>query len=358
MEADSAAADASSPPSASASAGQIGASLLLSLLVLAAIGYVTFDPDTFRQTLRHAQPLLLLAAAGAAALHIGLGGWRLSYVSHGRLSVASGTRGHLAWFFFSNVTPTVVGGGPISAFYIARDEDFPVGRAAALVLFCMLLNQLWFALAIPGLLGANLVVDVLPDAGGAWGRWSLLLCLGGLFLWASVFAYFTLVRPRYLVELVDWCLRWPYLRRFRTRGLREMRSYFRRAKRLGTQPVSFYGRGFLLTALMWLARYAVAVLIVRSLYAADALVLFLRTAAMLLVGLIMPTPGGSGGIEGLFVLFLGPLMSEALIAPTLLLWRLLDYYLFIALGAYLFLHQLQRRRSGEPPAVHSGSPSP
>ncbi|MCS3863428.1 hypothetical protein GGP86_003227, partial [Salinibacter ruber] len=34
---------------------------------------------------------------------------------------------------------------------------------------------------------------------------------------------------------------------------------------------------------------------------------------------------------------------------TLLTWRLLGYYLFIALGAYLFLHQLHQRRADRAP---------
>jgi uncharacterized protein (TIRG00374 family) len=105
--------------------------------------------------------------------------------------------------------------------------------------------------------------------------------------------------------------------------------------------VSFYGRGFLLTALLWLSRYAVIFFIVRSLHLADSVLLFLRSAATLLVGLIVLTPGGSGGLEGVYVLFIGPLMPKALMAPTLFLWRMVDFYLFIALGSYLFFRYIQ-----------------
>lgn len=318
----------------------IAGSVFLSLLVLGIIGYFTFDAASFRQTLTQAQPLLLVAAGGAALARIGFGGWRLSYVSQGILDFRSGTRGQLAWYFFSNITPTVIGGGPVATFYIARDVDIPIGKSAAYIFFCMLLNQLWFVAAIPVLIGASAYVDLIPDAAGQWGVWSLLLVLVALFLWGVAYAYFTLVRPRRLVQLADWCLQWPLLRRFRERGMQEMRSYFRSAKRLGTQSPGFYVRGFVLTALIWLSRYLLVFLIVRSMHAADALLLFLRSAAMMLVGLLMPTPGGSGGLEGLYALFIGPLMPETLMAPTLLLWRLLGYYLFIALGSYLFLHEL------------------
>ena len=51
---------------------------------------------------------------------------------------------------------------------------------------------------------------------------------------------------------------------------------------------------------------------------------------------IIPTPGGAGGIEGLYVLFLGPMMPTALVAPTLFMWRFFGYYIFVAMGAFLF----------------------
>ncbi len=331
----------------------VGGSVLLSLLALGLVGYVTFDPQAFRNTLRYAQPWLLAGAVVMALTRIGFGGWRLSYVSQGRIDCAGGMRGQLAWYFFANVTPTLIGGAPVATFYVAHDEDLPIGEAGALMFFCMLLNWFWFLTAIPILIGAGAVVDLLPDVAGTWGNWTLFAYLGVLFVWGLGLTYFVLLRPRHLVALADWLFRLPVLRRFRDRGMQEMRSYFRRAKRLGTQPASFYGWGFLQTALLWLARYAVIVCIVRSLHAADAVLLFLRSAATLLVALVLPTPGGSGGLEGLYALFIGPLMPKVLMAPTLLLWRLLDYYLFIALGAYLFLH-LVGPRSARCPSRDAG----
>ena len=332
-------------PQASGSTRNIVVSLLLSALVLAAVGALTFDATAFGRLLQHLRPGLLLAAVLVAFARIGLGGWRLSQVSEGRLSLWSGTRGQLAWDFFSSVTPSVVGGGPVAAFYVARDEDLAVGTSAAFLFFCVLLDQLWFLVAIPLLGLSTFAIDLLPSAAGAVGMWSLLAYFGGLLLWSALYAYATLVRPRLLVAMADWCVRWPYLRRFRETVMPEMRSYFRRARHLGSRPPAFYAYGFSLTALIWTARYALVFFIVRSVHAADGTLLFARSAAMMLVGLIMPTPGGSGGLEGLYALFIGPLMPEALLAPTLLTWRLLGYYLFIALGAHLFLHQLHQRRA-------------
>jgi len=333
--------EASSQPASSVSVRYIVTSVGLSFLALFVIGYFTFDPQAFRKTLSHAHPWMLGAALLASLVRIGFGGWRLSYVSQGRLNLASGIRGQLAWRFFANVTPTLIGGAPVATFYVAEDEDIPVGESAAFMFFCLILNWFWFLTTIPILVGASFSVELLPSIAGTWGFRTLIVYFVALFAWGIGLTYFMLVRPRHLAILVDWGLQFPLLRRFRERGMREMRSYFRSAKRLGKQSVSFYGWGFLLTALLWISRYAIIFFIVRSFHAAETALLFLRSAAVLLVALILPTPGGSGGLEGLYALFIGPLMPKALMAPTLFLWRVLDFYLFIALGAYLFLHYIQ-----------------
>ena len=46
-------------------------------------------------------------------------------------------------------------------------------------------------------------------------------------------------------------------------------------------------------------------------------------------------------------------MPQSLVAPTLLVWRLLSYYLFIFVGIYIAIQYVQRRvtaRSAEPVA--------
>ena len=56
---------------------------------------------------------------------------------------------------------------------------------------------------------------------------------------------------------------------------------------------------------------------------------------MNLAFLVVPTPGGSGGVEGLFVLFQGPLITrEGFIGLALFLWRIISYYITIAAGMF------------------------
>ncbi len=327
----------SAAPASGLRLGPLAASLALSGAVLAGIGYYTFDAAAFRQMLRHVSPGLLAAALGALVARVALGGWRLSFISQGRLSLREGVRGQLAWDFFSNVTPSAIGGGPAATLYIARQRGLTVGETSAFMLFAMLMDQLWFAFVIPILIAATFFVDLIPEAAGAVGRWTFVVYFVVMLGWAGLFAYATLFRPALLEALAERLFGWRPLRRFRGRVMEEMRTLSRRAQGLRAETPRFYAIGFLLTAGAWAARYLLVVLLVLSVYPAfDLLLGTLRTAALLMGGMAMPTPGGSGGLEGLYALLLGPLMPKALVAPTLLTWRFLGYYLFIALGGYLF----------------------
>lgn len=335
--------------------------VLLSLLVLGVIGYFTFDPSTLRALPRLFNPWLLGLAAGMTAAQLLLGGWRLNHVAHGRLGFAGSVRAQLAWHFFSNVTPSAIGGGPIAALYIARDqENITVGEATAFMLFTMLLDQFWSIVLIPALLIGALYIDIIPSAAGVVGTWTLAACFVGLLIWSVLFAYTVLFRPDLLHHLADRLFSLKLLRRFRERVLREMSQLGRRARTLRAQSFSFYLKGFLLTAGVWVARYALVLFVMWSVHLDFSKGLaFLRAAAMMLVSLVMPTPGGSGGLEGLYALFMGPLLPNALMAPTLLIWRFLGYYIFIALGVYLSAHHAQKAiRRHQAPAIGSdGAPA-
>lgn len=318
-------------------------SLGLSLAVLGGIGYYTFDLAAFRHMLGAFNPLLLGAALGTLVLRVFFGAWRLQYVSGGRLSLMHGLRGQLAWDFFSNITPSAVGGGPFATVYIARDRGIAVGEASAVMLFTMLLDQLWMALTVPLLLGAALWLDVFPASIGRIGTGAFVAYFVGLLAWVVGFGYLVLFRPDLIQRLVDGLFRLRPLRRFRGRVVRELQQLRLQAQLLRGQPLRFHLAGFALTMGTWLSRYLLVVFVVWGVYPElDKTLALLRGVALTLGSLLLPTPGGSGGLEGLYALFIGPLMPATLMAPTLFLWRFLGYYLFIALGVALWMHGVHR----------------
>jgi uncharacterized protein (TIRG00374 family) len=272
-----------------------------------------------------------------------LGGARFRFISGGRLNLAEGVRGQLAWDFLSNLTPTAIGGGPVAIVYLARDQGISMGEASAFMLFSMVLDQLWFALSIPLLLGASSFFNVFPDVAGGVGHWTFFAVFAGMLAWAVLFSYAILFRPQLLRRLAGRVFSLRPLRRFRHRVVREATRFSERAHRMREQSARFYAKSFLLTIGVWLGRYLLAVVVIWSVYPAlDVVLATLRSAVLHMGGLLMPTPGGAGGVEGLYALLLGPLMPEALMAPTLLAWRFLGYYVFVLLGVYLSFHQTRR----------------
>lgn len=319
--------------------------VLLSLAALGVVGYFTFDLAAFRDALGRLDPWFLAAAVATVVVRVGAGGWRLDYLSRGRLGLRAGVRSQIAWDFFAYVTPSTVGGGPFASVFIARDREMPLGEATSVILFAMLLDQVSLALTIPVLLACAAFVDVFPAALGTVGAGALGLFFLGYTAWVLVFAYGTLIRPQVLTWLVGGVLRIRWLRRFKGRALRVLSDLQQRSAMLRTQPLRFYAKGFGLTLVPWISRYLLAVFVIRSVYSgADELLIFLRAAALNLGTLALPTPGGAGGAEGLYLLFFGPdVMPSALVAPTLLVWRLLSYYVFILAGLVITMRHVQKR---------------
>lgn len=317
--------------------------VILSLGVLGVIIYLTYEPGIFQRFLQALNPWLLSLAFLMVLARILIGAYRLKYVAHGHLSFSSALKGQLVWEFLSSVTPTIVGGAPVAAVYIASIQGITVGETTAIMLFSMILDQIWFALSIPILLISSLYIDVYPEALGPVGRGMLTLFFLGLMGWVLLFSYTTIIKPELLQKLMIRIFRLKWLRRFKQRIEIEMELLRSRAALIRSQPPRFFIIGFLLSVATWMSRYLILLFLVWSVYPAlPKLQFLLRTMAMMLTALVMPTPGGAGGIEGLYALFLGPLMPRGMVGPTLLLWRLMTYYLFIAIGLFLTTHQVNR----------------
>jgi len=318
-------------------------SVLLSSIVLVIVLFVNYERGQLSEIARTFSPWFMLGALALALSRIVIGGFRLAYISHFRIRLGPAMRGQLAWDFFSSVTPSVIGGGPLAAIYIAKNQGIPVGESTAFLLYAMLLDQLFFALTVPVLLISSLYLPVFPASIGMAGTATMVGIFCVLLLWVGLFGYTTLVKTSVLGTISDKVFRLKWLSRFRERVATEMIGLESRASIIRSQPFSFFFVGFLITLLAWAVRYAVVLFAIWSIYTSvDWVLVLLRNAAMTLAGLVMPTPGGSGGIEGLYVIFIAPLLPKAAVAPTMLLWRTLAYFLYLFLGMWFTLREIQK----------------
>ncbi|NND70747.1 MAG: flippase-like domain-containing protein [Rhodothermales bacterium] len=318
-------------------------SVCLSVATFIIVILITYEPGALRSIADSFHPFVLLLAAGTVFLRIAIGAFRLRYISHRTIRFRTAVRGQIAWDFFSSVTPSVIGGGPLAALYISKNQKIPVGIATACLLYAMFLDQLFFALTVPALFVASLYLPVFPKSIGAIGAATLATYFTAILIWVMAFGYLTLVRPDLFARLTRWVFRFKLLSRFKSKIDSALDELQGRAEIIRKEKWPFFVNGFAITILTWAARYLLIVLVIVSVFPqVDVLMVVIRNAMMTLGSLILPTPGGSGGIEGLYAIFIGSLIPKATVAPTLIAWRFLGYYMFILMGAYITLHQVQK----------------
>ena len=331
--------------------------VVLSLGALGVVLWATYEPGAFTAVRSTFRPGVLGLAVVALLVQIGAGGMRLRHVSAGSFSVVGGLRSQLTWDFMSAVTPSAMGGAPFAAFFIARENGVAYGQVTAVMLFTMLMDQLWFATLIVVLYVSAVWVPVFPTALGAAGIGTIAAYLGGMLLYIAFFAYATLFKPELIERLANRIVRFKWLRRFEPAVRQETEKLRRQAKVLRGQPASFYLKGAALTVLYWAGRYGIVFLVALSFWRDFRHVLFvLRTAGLWLAGLAMPTPGGSGGIEALYMLYLAPLLPSGYGWPSLLAWRAIAYYGVLTLGAFVAGGAVRSLLAGDAPPPHVPEP--
>jgi uncharacterized protein (TIRG00374 family) len=298
---------------------------------MAGVIYWTYTPGVLEYLSPSRLPGLVIALV-VSLLRVWFSAAKIRFLSEKKLNWFASIRVVLAWDFTSAVTPSTIGGAPMATYAMTK-EGLKLGDSGAIVLYGVLLDQLWFAIAIPILLVAGIFYEVVPPEIGLVGDVSMSVLYICLLSYAGLLAYGVLVNPTAIKKVVKFVFRLPILRRMGDKVEVEAENLEEYAQQLGQKPLSFLFKAFFLSTMSWLARIALPTIVVLSLLPAPEVLSVLRSLAMNLAFLIVPTPGGSGGVEGLFVLFQGPLIArEGFIGLAVFLWRIISYYISIGLG--------------------------
>lgn len=298
---------------------------------MALVVYLTYTPGVLEHLKPKRLPGLFIALF-VSFLRLWLAAAKIRYLSEKQLGWMASFRVMLSWDFTSSVTPSTIGGAPMATYALTK-EGFKLGQSTAIILYSVLLDQLWFASAVPILLITGLFFEVVPNSIGMVGHASMILLYVGLLSYAGLMAYGVLKNPNAIKRVVNFVFRLPFLRRWKDKVSEEAENLVEHSHELRKKPSSFLFKAFFLSTMSWLCRVALPTIVVLSLLPADVILSVLRSLAMNLAFLIMPTPGGSGGVEGLFAIFQGPLMDrKAFIGLAVFAWRIISYYISIGLG--------------------------
>ncbi len=307
-------------------------SISLSVLGMVIVFYYTYTPGLFDNVSMKRLPGLGIAIA-VSFLRVWFSAAKIRFLADKEVDWLAAFRIILVWDFTSAITPSSIGGAPMATYAMSK-ENIKLGKSTAIILYALLLDMILFAILVPLLVVAGFYYKVIPNNIGWVGQGVMFIIYGALLLYALLTSYAIFVNPRIMRRIITWIFKIKFLRKYRAKAEKEAHLLEKTSRELKRRPFSFLLKAFSLSSLSWLARIWLPTIIVLSFMPADVMLSFLRSVAMNLAGLFMPTPGGSGGMEGLFALFQGPLMASRayFIGISVFLWRLISYYITIGLG--------------------------
>jgi glycosyltransferase 2 family protein len=335
---------APAPPDRRALRRGVAVVVAIGAVAAIALGIATVDART------------LAAASGAPAaiavsLAMVLSAWLAEGVVFGALAGRLGPRAllrlagvYLGGSFPSAVTPFASGAIPTWTWLLTR-EGLPPGEAAAVVGMRSAVTSAFFALA------AVAAAAVLPSIlGPAWGRalFAVILALAGFVALLAVVAVRPGAAARPLRRLASWG---PLARRLGPE--RAARFEHRLTAEVATFAATLRDTvrrrpfGLLLALLATGASrallFSVPFVLLRGFGAnVSWLPTVLGMLAVQVVGSATPSPGGSGFSEAALAGLLHAEVPAYLIGATVVLWRLLTFWLEMSVGAVVFSRAASR----------------
>lgn len=245
--------------------------------------------------------------------------------------------------FGTAVTPSSVGGSSMAILFLTK-ENIPVGKSTAMVFVTMLLDEMFFVVTFPLFLLFIPFDTLFPDIAGD-GTGLVSMGISTLFIIAYIIKIIIciglivglFIRPQAIRWLLIKLFRLPFLNKWHAGAVKAGDDLIVSARELRGKRFSYWYPLILATILSWCSRY----LVVNALFMVffpvhDNLLIFARQFVMWILMVLSFTPGASGLSELIFKHYLGALVPLAGLVPIIiLLWRLLSYYNYLFIGAFL-----------------------
>ena len=318
--------------------------ILSSAIVLIILMFFTNGIEELAGMISSIKPQWILAAFGCMIFYWILDALILFMISGSmleRLRIRDYIRFTMIGQFFNAITPMSGAGQPVQAYVMVKDGIKP-GHAASIIIIKSLLHQLIIviyatvAFFIKGSLFAGKIGDL-------FYLFILGLVINSTFL---VFYFLFIFNKDVARKVLFWILK--LLSRFKfARKLEE------KSKKIETEIDSFnegaanLSKNVLLMLLLVLAQilqftfyFSIPYFIQLSMENFRIHIVDMISAQSLitLISLLVPLPGGTGGIEGLSYLFYGLFFRAGYIIPAILLYRIITYYASIIFGGLFAMY--------------------
>jgi uncharacterized protein (TIRG00374 family) len=329
--------------------------IILGLGVASYLLYVNFDSEAFKNISWTSYSIFWLFCALLMVATRDLGYmYRIRVLTKNEISWRNSFDVIMLWEFASAVSPSIVGGSGIALFIINK-EGISIGRSTAVVMVTALLDELFYIIMVPiviliagtaYLFPVSIQKEIFGVMVGTQGIF--IVGYSFIFLLTLIISIAIFFAPKGFKNVLGSIFSISFLKRWKTQALQTGDEIIITSAQLKVESFSFWFKAFMATFFSWTARFWVVNFIILAFTAipigfSDHMLIYARQLIMWVIMLISPTPGGSGVAELAFSGFLRDFIQPFGIAGSIaLLWRLLSYYPYLFIGAFVLPRWLQR----------------
>lgn len=271
---------------------------------------------------------------------------RFSALSSRQISFRAGVRVNFLTEFTSVATPSSVGGSS-AVFLFLAGEGVNTGKATAITISALFLDEFFISLACLSIIIADWVLQSLSQtimiSPGVYITFVTITVI--VILWTIVLAIALFVKPQWVGKLIRKLFHLRFLKRFRHKAEHICNDLITTSIEMRHKPFSFWLYQFVITSIAWMTRFAIAIALIYGFSEMGNvdLAAYIRQFIIWMVSMISPTPGGSGLAEYMFKVYYSEYFSsEAIALVVAVIWRAIGAYSYLIIGGIILSYQMHK----------------
>lgn len=274
-------------------------------------------------------PISLIVALLLLLFSYLMGGLRLKLLSSyagEKLSLRHGIKAHVLGLFSAAMTPSGSGHMPMMALSL-QSQNISSTKAWSISLYSNIVDLLCYAWMLP-LCITLLLLDLNTQLDNR-----LFIAAGLAIPILIILVYLFSFRFAYLEAMAKRLFQLPFLQQWSEPAHQFITKFHESMLLMSQQRLSRHLRLQLISSAMHIASFSILYTLLRGAHMQVPVFSTIAiTFLVLLVGFVIPTPGGSGYTEAAATMLLGQQTDFALVLPAVLVWRFLSHYSNLFIG--------------------------
>lgn len=279
---------------------------------------------------------------------------RLRILSEGKIGIGSCIRIILLWEFSTAIGPFAVGGTTVSLLFLYK-AGLPIGKGTAILLAALFLDELFFVVVFPLvalLVGWTSLFQLTSSAADVVVlnkyAYFALAGYGIMLLVVLLIGYSLFFNQQTLKRLIVSVFSLPGLRRWKEGAIRQADDIVTASQHLSNKPFKFWLKSFGATVFSWTSHHMIVNFLILALIfglkgsnephvvsLVEHVNIYARQLIIWIMTKVMPTPGGSGLSEVIFMEYMKMFIPAGFSSLMTVIWRLFSYYPYLFIGAVI-----------------------